>query len=306
MRALLNSGDVREQRCHHSNVIAEWPVRTKLSLQESGRSRDWVEMRRFGERIDSRSLIVGIEVDGARYVVKHAVDDEAIAWLRNALRFHAAVKHSAIPTVVHDLTTRDGYALIEEWGPGEILVDGYDAEVLPRDHPASAYRRFLGLSPGELALAIGQLIDAHLPVADAGFVAVDLYDGCVLYDFEHGILRLVDLDHYRPGPYVLDVDRQLGSSSYMAPEEFTRGATIDERTTVYTLGRMAQVYLGCARSAAAARADFRGAPEQFDIAAAACRPDPDARIQTVRALSEAWSVTVAGRSSRAIRRGVGR
>jgi hypothetical protein len=56
-------------------------------------------------------------------------------------------------------------------------------------------------------------------------------------------IHLVDLDGYRP-PYTLDRERQFGSSRFMAPEEWQRGATIDERTTVYTLGRAAFVFLG--------------------------------------------------------------
>lgn len=55
--------------------------------------------------------------------------------------------------------------------------------------------------------------------------------------------RLCDLDSYRPGPNILDRDRQHGSTRFMAPEEFCRGAQIDERTTVFTLGRAAYVLL---------------------------------------------------------------
>lgn len=120
-------------------------------------------------------------------------------------------------------------------------------------------------------------------------MAVDLYDGCVLYDFATHTVRLVDLDHYRAGPYVLETDRQLGSSSYMAPEEFRRGATIDERTMVFTLGRIALVYLGCARKSAASREEFRGTEGQFAVASRASIADPDGRFQTVLELQHEWS-----------------
>ena len=35
----------------------------------------------------------------------------------------------------------------------------------------------------------------------------------------------------------------FGSSRFMAPEEFERGALIDERTNVFTMGRTAAVLL---------------------------------------------------------------
>lgn len=257
--------------------------------------RGWRVERRFGERQDSRSTILGIAgPGGSRAVVKHAEDAEAIGWLESAQRLHAVVRHPAIATVQTAVRTPTGLALVETWAPGDILVDGYDDRVLPRDHPDSAYQRFVSLPVPEIAAAVGQLIDAHVAVARAGFVAVDLYDGCVLYDFVTGRLSLVDLDHYRPGPYVLDVDRQLGSTSLMAPEEFRRGATIDERTTVFTLGRMALVYLGCARHGLADRTAFRGTDTQFAVATRACAPDPADRYPTVAALAAAWSTAATG------------
>jgi serine/threonine protein kinase len=270
-------------------MIEDWPATTNSTLRELLAAQRCRVVREFGERRDSRSVVVGIEcATGERYVVKHAEDAEAVAWLESALRFHADVRDPAIPTVVHHLTTATGLGLVEEWGPGEILSDGYDDAVLPPEHERSPYRRFVRLRVDERVDAVRQLIDAHVAVADAGYVAVDLYDGCVLYDFARHSVRLIDLDHYRPGPYLLDVGRQLGSSTYMAPEEFRRGATIDERTTVFTLGRMALVYLGCARKGVATRSDFRGTDEQFALAMRACATDPDDRIQRVSELLAGW------------------
>ncbi len=270
-------------------VTDDWPEVTDLTLHQLLAERGYSIIRSFGERRDSRSVVLGVEsATGDRYVVKHAQDDEAIRWLESARRFHADVKHAAIPTVVQSTRTATGMCLVEEWGPGEILRDGYDDAVLPPDHPKSASRRFLSLDVNEIVDAVGQIIDAHVAVASAGYVAVDLYDGCVLYDFSTRTVRLVDLDHYRPGPYVLDTDRQLGSSSYMAPEEFWRGATIDERTMVYTLGRVALVYLGCARESEASREQFRGTDEQFKAASKASAAEPNDRVRSVSELQSSW------------------
>ena len=246
-----------------------------------------VVVREFGDRRDSRTRIVGLDTG---LVIKQATDAQAVEWLRSAAAFHAAVHHRAIAAVVDTFETADGgFGLVETWAPGDVLVDGYDPSVPDRDASGSPYQRFLTLPAEEIAAVIAELIDAHVAVAAAGFVPVDLYDGCILYDFEARRLSLVDLDHYRPGPYVLDVDRQIGSTSVMAPEELRRGATIDERSMVFTLGRFALVYLGCARHEPPSRAQFRGTNAQWDVALAATRPAPDERIQTVAELATRWS-----------------
>jgi hypothetical protein len=180
-----------------------------------------------------------------------------------------------------------GLGLIEEFAQGCVLADPQNPAIPPREQPDSPYARFLALSVQELTAAVAQLIDAPVSVAEAGFVAVDLHDGCLIYDFDTRTLRLVDLDHYRPGPYVLQDDRQLGSTSVMAPEEFVRGATIDQRTTVFTLGRMALIWLGGPRHGPSTRAAFRGSDKMFAVASKATEEDPPRRFQMVTELRDA-------------------
>lgn len=121
------------------------------------------------------------------------------------------------------------------WRDGEILYD------------RTARARFHALPVARAHHALDRVLDAHLAVEAAGQVAVDLYDGAFLYDFAAHELHLIDLDEYRPGPFVLTEDRLPGSTRFMAPEEWRRGATIDHRTTVHVLGRTARLLLGAAR-----------------------------------------------------------
>lgn len=50
-------------------------------------------------------------------------------------------------------------------------------------------------------------------------------------------MRVIDLDSYSKGPFRNQMGRMFGSERFMAPEEHRLGAWIDERTTVFTLGR---------------------------------------------------------------------
>ena len=103
--------------------------------------------------------------------------------------------------------------------------------------------------------------------------------GAVIYDFERHAVHLVDLDNYHLGPFVNEMGRMFGSTRFMAPEEFARGARIDESTTVFTMGRAAAVFFeptGIRR---------RGVRE---VVERACREDPAERYPTMAAFREAW------------------
>ncbi len=224
------------------------------------------------DRQDSGCVSYGTERDGRRLFVKTATTDAARASLGRAIAFHAAVRHTAVVAPLTVVDTPSERTLVYPWCDGAVLnhatVDGSDR---------SALVRFRVLPASVKSDAVDTVLDAHLAVAAAGFVSVDLYDGCFLYDFEEAVLRLIDLDEYRPGPFVVEGSRLPGSSRYMAPEEHEQGATIDERTTVFHLGRVVDQLLGSHCS-----------PAQVEIARQAVRPEPSERFPTVAALVDRW------------------
>ena len=71
------------------------------------------------------------------------------------------------------------------------------------------------------------------------YVAIDFYDGSIMYDFTNGKTTICDIDLFRKQPCVNDMGRMWGSSRFQAPEEFQLGAVIDEITNVYTVGATA-------------------------------------------------------------------
>jgi serine/threonine-protein kinase len=141
------------------------------------------------------------------------------------------------------------------------------------------------LPADEIAAAIDTILDVHERLCGAGWVACDFYDGAVIYDFAARRTWLIDLDTYRLGPFVNEMGRMFGSSRFMAPEEFERGATIDQRTTVFTLGRTISVFLG---GGDLDRGAFRGTEPQYRAMVTACQPNRAARFQSVSDLVEAW------------------
>lgn len=237
---------------------------------------------------DSGNVSFGVEAGGRRWFVKTAghpdsssflSHGERVALLDNAQRLAREVTHDALPSLHGVCPSAWGPMLIYDWAAGELLR----APPGRRDDPASAHRRFLQLPLAEVTAAIDAILAAHLALCGAGWVACDFYDGSIIYDFTARRTWLIDLDSYHAGPFVNEMGRLFGSTRFMAPEEFERGALIDERTTVFNLGRAISVFLGAGQLGA-----FRGTDNQHHVMARACETDPNARFQSVEDMARSW------------------
>ncbi|GGN54069.1 serine/threonine protein kinase [Streptomyces albiflavescens] len=235
---------------------------------------------------DSGRVSYGVRLlDGARWFVKEAVTDHARESLARGWAFHRAVRHSAIVPQVHRIAVRGGgWAVVMPWREGEVLYCPTRSGPRGRTSPESPLARFRALPTGHVLRAFDRILDAHLAVEAAGHVAVDFYDGALLYDFARDATHLIDLDEYRPGPFVLDEERLPGSRRFMAPEEFVRGAVIDTRTTVFTLGRTVRLLLDAGDEERA----WRGTPAQQAVIVRATRADPGDRFENVHDFATAW------------------
>lgn len=246
----------------------------------------------FGSRTqDSGNLSFGVEAAGRRWFVKTAGDPanrapflshpDRVRLLEAAQRLAASVDHPALPRFHQELPSAWGPMLLYDWVSGELLHEPSTR----RGDPASAHQRFRRLPATEITAALDVVLDAHVALCSQGWVACDFYDGAMIYDFVLRRLSVIDLDSYHPRPFVNEMGRMFGSTRFMAPEEFERGAVIDERTTVFTLGRMISVFLGDGSLDASA---FRGTDAQREAMIRACRLDPAQRFQSVASLTHAW------------------
>lgn len=204
--------------------------------------------------------------------------------LRRAVAFHQAVTH---PAIVAPLRASDeggaNVQLIYPWRDGEVLN-----AATHRGSNRAGLERFCGEPLGSVCAAVTTILDAHRAVSAAGFVAVDLYDGSFLWDRSTATMWLINLDEYRPGPFTVPGDRLPGSTSYMAPEELRHGAVIDERTTVFGLGRTIAHLLDSADG-------WRGSATQREVVDRATQTEAALRFPTVAELVEAWEISTPGR-----------
>jgi ribosomal protein S18 acetylase RimI-like enzyme len=194
--------------------------------------------------------------------------------LRRTARLHGEVEHPTLVTLHEVVEARDGVVLVHEWFEGELLGCPRDR----RDDPAEAHDRFKRLPAGEIATALDQVLSLHVALEQAGWIAGDFYDGCLMYDAGTRRIVVMDFESYRQGAYLNDRGRLPGSTRFMAPEELRLGATVDSRTTVFNLGRMLEIFL-------LARHDL---PSVAAVVARATAERPEARPASVSDLWAAW------------------
>ena len=230
---------------------------------------------------DSGNVSYGVSVGGDRYFIKTAgASDgsepylsfsEMVDLLRNAVRISRSVTHPALPRLHAVVESSEGPMLIYDWACGELV------RTVPE--------RIRQLPVSEVVDLLGTVFDVHAILAAVGWIAVDFYDGSMIYHFERRDLRLVDIDHYRHGPFTNQMGRMFGSSRFMAPEEFEAGAAIDQQTNVFTMGRTVAVLLS---DGTLGREPFRGNDAQYEIVVRACNADRDHRHRSLGDFPASW------------------
>ncbi|MGI6200329.1 MAG: serine/threonine protein kinase [Christensenellales bacterium] len=248
------------------------------------------------DRQDSGNIAFGVAGPEGKRFVKYAgaptlrcPDDpaQAVARLRAAVQPYRDLRH---PNLVHLRQEREvgaGYALIFDWVQGQCLHAHWDAAAHPEyTHPQSPYERYRRLPLNKRLNSLATILDVHAAVERAGYVAVDLYDGSLIYDFSTDATTVCDIDFYAPGPLINTMGRMWGSSRFMSPEEFTLGAAIDARSNVFSLGAMAFVFLGGGKNRD--RALWEAGDALYGVMQRAMSPERDLRYPTVAALKAAF------------------
>lgn len=79
-----------------------------------------------------------------------------------------------------------------------------------------------------------------------GYVAVDFYDGSIMYDFSTDNTTICDIDFFKKVPVINNKGTDwFGTKRLKAPEEYMKGSAIDEQTNIFTLGSLIFGFFGC-------------------------------------------------------------
>ncbi|WP_213621558.1 serine/threonine protein kinase [Paenibacillus sp. J22TS3] len=245
---------------------------------------------------DSGNLSFGVATPSGKKFIKYAGAptlaysgdvQAAVARLQQAVRVYEDLQHPALIKLCGHGPAGQGYAALFEWNEGENLHPHWSFPPPAKyEHPDSPYYRYKQLPIMQRVCSVNEIFDFHEHVERQGYVAVDFYDGSILYDFNSNKTVVCDIDLYHKGAFVNRMGRLWGSSRFMAPEEFRLDATIDGITNVFVMGAVAFGLLGgeCDRSLE----KWEAGEELYKVAAKAVQTHRQDRYASVAELNRAW------------------
>lgn len=187
---------------------------------------------------DSGNICFGLQNGENKYFIKFAGApterasvnaNEAISNLKLTTPIYQDLAHPTLIRYINAEEIGGGFAVIYEWADGVCMG---------RMYPLSR-KRFMQMSLDVKLQVFNDILAFHAYVASCGYIAIDFYDGSIMYDFNRDKTTICDIDFYAKKPYINQMGRLWGSSRFMSPEEFELGATIEEDTNVFLLGQIA-------------------------------------------------------------------
>ncbi|MFV0399714.1 MAG: serine/threonine protein kinase [Oscillospiraceae bacterium] len=251
---------------------------------------EWGEPFAVFDDQDSGNFCLGVEKEGCRRFLKivgprtvrgTVSPRDAVARLKSTVPVYGDLRHPVLVNLEVHGPIPGGYLLAFDWFDGACMGRMY-----------GQIERFLALPVGKKLELYSAILDFHRHVNDSGYVAVDFYDGSVLYNFATRETRICDIEFYSRMPYINEMGRLWGSGRFMSPEEFTFGAAIDERSNVFCMGAMAFFLFGNAGEDRSAGVWNAPAP-LYDVAAKATLPNRAGRFPDIAAYMAAWNNAIA-------------
>lgn len=247
---------------------------------------------------DSGNICFGIEQEGEKKFVKYAgarpMDyngdpAEAILRLRNAIPIYYELKHPNLIDIVDHFSVKDGYVAVFHWFNGECLHSHWSYPPPAKyTNPNSPFYKYKHLTIEQRLSSIDSILKFHVFVEERDYVAVDFYDGSILYDFMNHETRICDIDYYQKKPFRNNMGRLWGSSRFMSPEEFKLGADIDSRTNVYNMGAIVFGLLGGELDRSFEK--WEAGEELYKVACKAIHENKQERYPSVSDFYMAWSM----------------
>lgn len=268
----------------HVQWIDGIPYKLKTPFDFSFLSKYGKVFKVFDDQ-DFGNICFGIQSGDGKYFVKFAgaptqranvSQTEAVSRMKSTAKIYRDLAHPALANLISAEEFGGGYAMVFDWT---------DAECMGMQYPESR-GKFMQMPTATRLHVFDDILDFHANVARRGYVAIDFYDGCIMYDFAVNRTIICDIELYEKMPYANKMGRMWGSSRFMSPEEFTLGEAIDEVTNVYAMGATAFELFGdnldrCFEKWSISR-------ELFDIAKKATSDERGHRQQSITQFITEW------------------
>lgn len=246
---------------------------------------------------DSGNICFGVQRDNEKVFIKYAgaktVEydgdiEKAISELMRVSEIYKNLSCDQLIKFKDEFITEDGYAVVFEWIEGNNLHEHWTFNKYPKyTHEKSAYYKYKNLDFSKKLKSIDTIFRFLCNVEDKGYVAIDLYDGSIMYDFNKDITKICDIDFFRKKPAVNNIGKGFwGSDRFKSPEEYELNAIIDERTNVFNLGALIFGILGSDTDYSFEK--WEGTKKLYDLVSIATSLDRDKRFKSVRDFYNEW------------------
>ncbi len=225
-------------------------------------SHDFAWLKKYGkafwavDETGSGCICIGMESGDKKYFCKIAgvntieaevSPEESVHILKESVRLYYDLKHPDLVNLIDYYEYGRFYVLVFQWAEGECLFDHWNYETYRRE-PAvkSPKEKFRQLSADKKLNTVDILFSFLQNVNAKGYVAVDFYDGSIIYDFATDKTTICDIDLFKKAPVINDKGTEwFGTKRLKAPEEYVKGSVIDEQTNIFTLGALIFEFFGC-------------------------------------------------------------
>lgn len=197
----------------------------------------------------SGCVCIGMQDNNQKYFCKIAgvgtinaevTPQEAVQNLKSAVELYANIKHPNLIKVHEHYSYNEFYVVVFKWESGECLFDHWNFDKYTNNILLQSPKEKFKALPSSKKLKVVAVIFSFMQtVCKSGYVAVDFYDGSIMYDFEKDTTAICDIDFFKKTPIINTMgENWFGSKRLKAPEEYVLGEIIDETTNVFTLGAL--------------------------------------------------------------------
>lgn len=187
-----------------------------------------------------------IKIAGANTIESFRPPQESIESLKKAVPLYDILAHPNLIQLVEHFSHNDLYVVVFKWSAGDCLFDYWNFEKYannPKIVPPKTRFRLLPIQ--KKVKAFNTIIAFLAHVESKGYVAVDFYDGSIMYDFKQDNVTICDIDFFRQSPTFNDMGKDFwGTKRLKAPEEYVLNAKVDSVTNVFTIGALLLSFFG--------------------------------------------------------------
>lgn len=243
-----------------------------------------------------------IKIAGAKTANSCISSQKAVENLKIATSVYNDLAHPHLIQLIEHFSYKDLYIAVFKWVDGECLFDYWNFEKYSNNSELIAPReRFIKMPCDKKLNAFNTVFEFLTFIESKNYVAVDFYDGSIMYDFENDIVTVCDVDFFRKNPLLNDIGEDFwGTKRLKSPEEYTIGEKIDTITNVFTLGALLFHFFGSYTDEEIARMYEKNAfipcryetwelsENLYKVALKAVQSNRENRYSSMKSFYEAW------------------